>query len=99
MPLIYSFAKYIGSYSNHCRLALHRNLIVVAHAPTALAEGRRIGEILLFHLIKEPGGSIKLAGYLLLKVYLRCHHHQTANLNMRQLAPLTSFQKLAAGIQ
>ena len=97
--LIYPRSEDGGTHTNHRAAVLYGNVIVVTHAPTALAEGRRIGEILRFYFIKEPGGSIKLAGYLLLIIRIRCHHHQAANLNMRQLAPLTSFQKLAAGIQ
>ena len=74
-------------------------MIVVTHAPTALAEGRRIGKILLLHLIEKRSGSIKLTGYLLLIIRIRCHHHQTAYLNMRQLTPLACLQKLTTGSQ
>ena len=97
--LIYPRSEDGCTHTNHRAAVLDGDVIVVTHAPAALAEGRRIGEILRFYFIKELSGSIKLTGYLLLIIRIRCHHHQTANLNMRQLAPLTSFQKLAAGIQ
>jgi len=56
--------------------------IVMTHAPAALTERIIIGKVLGFHLIEEASCRVKLAGYLLGVIRIRCHHHQSTNLHM-----------------
>ena len=78
---------------------LDSQLVVVAHSPASLAECRTISEVLSLHLIKETSSRIKLAGNLMLIIDMRCHHHQTTNLHVLNIFPLTLIKELAAGIE
>src|SRR5574344_832512 len=83
---------------HHRTATFHSDGIVVAHAPRTLTEVVGTSKITFLDLVEESACSHKLAPYLLVVVYVGCHHHQSPYPHGSQNAQFEIIKQLPASV-